>query len=273
MAWKVVGEGKEAKVEVGENGHPLWISDEDGADQIPVEVDWPSALSTISRLNGESKEKREKADGLTTELTKVTDELKLFGELDPKAAQEAIEKLANIDQGALLTADKVESFKTSILSAADAEKTNLIKGYDEKITGFETELSKKDNQIYKLVVSNAFANSPYVKKLQVPVDMVESFFSHYFKVEDGLPVGHLNGNKINSRKNPGNTAVFDEAIEIIVEQYPDKDRLFPGAGGGSGAGGGGNKAMLGLDQIKGMSLAAYEDAKKQGLVPGVNKTG
>ncbi len=271
MAWKVI-EGKEGQAkatEVGENGHPLWIPEEEGADTTPVEVDWASALLTISRLNGENKERREKGELLTTQLTEATDKLKGFGELDPKAAQEAITKLASIDQGDLLTADKVESFKASILQAAQAESANLVKGYDEKIGGLENTVVEKDNQIYKLVVSNAFANSPYVKKLQVPVDMVESFFAHYFKVEEGLPVGHMNGNKINSRKNPGNTAIFDEAIEIIVEQYPDKDRLFPGAGGGSGGQGGSGQGMLGADQIKGMSLAEYEKAKGEGRIPSV----
>lgn len=269
MAWQVAGEGKEAKVGLGENGHPLWIADEEDADETPVEVDWASALQTISRLNGENKERREKGEELTTQLAEAAGKLKGFGDLDPKAAQEAITKLASIDQGDLLTADKVESFKASILQAAEAENVNLVKGFNEKIEGLETSVTERDTQIYKLVVSNAFANSPYVKKLQVPVDMIESYFAHYFKVEDGLPVGHMNGNKINSRKNPGNTAVFDEAIEIIVEQYPDKDRLFPGAAGGSGGQGGGNKGMLGAEQIKGMTLAEYETAKKEGRIPNV----
>lgn len=271
MAWKV-SEGKDgqAKVaEVGENGHPLWIPEEEGADSTPVEVDWASALLTISRLNGESKEKREKAEELTTQLTEVNDKLKGFGELDPKAAQAAITKLESIDQGALLTADKVESFKASILQAAQAENANLVKGYDEKIGGLEKVVGEKDGQIYKLVVSNAFANSSFIKGLNSPVGMVESFFGHYFKVEDGLPVGYINGNKINSRKNPGNTAIFEEAIEIIIDQYPEKDSLFPGTGGGSGGQGGSDKGMLKAEQIKGMSLAEYEQAKEEGRVPSV----
>jgi hypothetical protein len=230
-------------------------------------VDWASALSTISRLNGENKDRREKGEELTTQLAEATGKLEGFGELDPKAAQEAITKLESIDQGALLTADKVESFKASILQAAEAEKINLIKGYDDRIEDLERDVVTGNDQIYKLVVSNAFANSPYIKKLQVPTDMVESFFAHYFKVEDGLPVGYMNGNKINSRKNPGNTAVFDEAVEIIVEQYPDKDLLFPGTGGGSGGQGGGDRVTLGAEQVKGMSLAEYEKAKKEGLIP------
>ena len=267
MPWKLVEGGKEKEIEVGDNGHPLWVSDEEGADQTPVEVDWASALQTISRLNGENKERREKGEELTTQLAETGDKLKLFGDLDPKAAQTAVTKLESIDQEALLTAEKVESFKASILQAAEAEKTNLIKVYDEKVKGLESSVDTGNNQIYKLVVSNAFANSPYVKKLQVPVDMIESYFAHNFKVEEGLPVGYLNGNKINSRKNPGNTAIFDEAIEIIIEQYPDKNSLFPGSGGGSGGGGGGDKTVLNTEQIKGMTLAEYEAAKKEGRIP------
>lgn len=268
MSWKLI-DGKEGKanvVETGENGHPVWIPDEEG-EKTPVEVDWSSALSTISRLNGENKTRREEGETLTGQLKEAKTSLSSFGDLDPKAAKEAITKLASIAQGDLLTADKVESFKASVLQAAQDEKNALVTGYDTKIGDLEKKVEKGNGQIYKLVVSNAFANSPYIEKIQVPRDMVEAFFGHCFKVEDGLPVGYMNGNKINSRKNPGNPAAFDEAIEIIIEQYPDKDKLFPGSSGGSGGqGGGGNHGKMGADQIKDLSLAQYEQAKKDNLI-------
>ncbi len=267
MAWKLEADGK--SITTGESGQPLWVADDEGADKKPVEVNWASALQTISRLNGENKERREKAEELTTQLEEAGGKLKPFDGIDPLAAKEAITKLESIKQGELLTADKVESFKTSILQAAEAEKTNLIKGYDEKLNGFAKSIGEKDAQIYKMVISNAFANSPGVKKFQAPAAMIEAFFGHYFKVEDGEPIAYMNGNKINSRTNPGNAANFDEAIEIIVEQYPEKDKLFPGSRGGSGSAGGSQGGSQGFatgEQVKNMTIQEYEIAKKAGLV-------
>lgn len=43
------------------------------------------------------------------------------------------------------------------------------------------------------------------------------------------------GNPIYSRKNPGELADFDEALEIIISQYPHKDSILRGSGA-SGAG-------------------------------------
>lgn len=149
---------------------------------------------------------------------------------------------------------------------------------DQKFADYEAKITQRDDRARQVLVENAFSNSSFVERLQGPVDMIKNYFSHYFKAEDGLLTGYINGNKINSRKNPGNTASFEEAIEIIVNQLPEKHKLLPrddsGSGGSSAGGssaGGGGKGKLTGEQIKDMSLPEYEKAKKEGRVPGIVK--
>jgi len=43
------------------------------------------------------------------------------------------------------------------------------------------------------------------------------------------------GTKIMSLKDPGSYAGIDEALETLVNEHPDKDRLLKGIDGGGGA--------------------------------------
>lgn len=263
MAWQKTADSK--AVVIGENGNPIWVTEDDK--KSPVEVDWGGALQTIARINAENKERREAAEALTTDNAGLKKLIEAYGEIDPAKAKDAIKKLESIDQGSLLTADKVEQFKTSILQAANSEKERVVKEYDTKVNELTGAVDKKEKEIYKLVISNAFANSAFVKTLVAPVAMVESYFQHCFKIEEGKPIGFLNGNPIHSRKRPGEKASFEEAIQIVIDEHPDKNKLLPGTGGGSGAQGGGNRGgQLSGEAIKNMPLAEYEKAKKEGRI-------
>jgi len=68
-------------------------------------------------------------------------------------------------------------------------------------------------------------------------------------------VGYLGSEKIISKNNYGQLAGFDEALRIIVDQYPMKDAIIR-AGAGGGAGGGGNSQMQG-----GKRTVSKNDAK------------
>ena len=128
------------------------------------------------------------------------------------------------------------------------------------------EQAAKEKEIHKLIISKAFVQSEFAKKLRVPLEMIESFFGQYFRVEDGLPVGYINGHEISSAKNPGNIAPFDEALEHIVEHYPQKHRLYPDDPDGTGSLNGAREFAT-PEEIKKMSLAEYEKAKKEGRIP------
>ena len=71
---------------------------------------------------------------------------------------------------------------------------------------------------------------------QITPDFAEAYFGKYFKIEDGKAVAYIGDNMICSRENPCDPAPMDEALAIIVDQYPMKDRILRSSGAnGSGS--------------------------------------
>jgi len=65
--------------------------------------------------------------------------------------------------------------------------------------------------------------------------MLQARFGQSFKVEEGKVVAYDgSGNKIYSRSKPGETAGFDEALEFLVENYPQKDHILKASGNSGG---------------------------------------
>jgi len=81
-----------------------------------------------------------------------------------------------------------------------------------------------------------FETSKFVtERLTVPVDVALAAFGPAFKVEDGKFVAHdSNGMMLYSYTRPGEAATFDEAMERLVSQYPEKEKILrPAADMGS----------------------------------------
>lgn len=96
-----------------------------------------------------------------------------------------------------------------------------------------------------------FETSKFVtERLNVPVDVALAAFGPSFKVEDGRLVAHdSQGMMLYSYTRPGEAADFDEAMERLVSQYPEKEKILrPAADPGSksqpaGAGGAQQKSL------------------------------
>lgn len=205
-----------------QDGKPVYVHD-DGRE---VAYDIPQTVATITRLNGEAKSHRERAEA--AEATLKTFE----GIKDPKEALKALETMQNLDHKKLVDAGEVERVKTEIIKAAD-----------EKYAPFVEKAEKLERELFAEKVGGSFARSEYVSKnLQIPSDLVQAKFGGAFKVEDGVVVAYDNhGNKILSPSRIGEVANFDEALEVLVSQYPHKDSILKGSsaqgGGAQGAGG------------------------------------
>lgn len=209
---------------VVQNGMPVYVNAE-GKD---VAVDVPGTADTITRLNGEAKSHRERAENAEKAL-------KAFeGIADPAAALEAMKTVANIKDKKLMETGEVDTLKAQI-----------NKAWEDK---FNTEKSRGDTleqQLQSEVIGGNFARSQFIKdKLILPSDIVQAQFGKAFGVEDGKLVAKgPDGNKILSKSRIGEPANFDEAIEYLVENYPNKASILKGtgaAGGGSNGGGGGD---------------------------------
>jgi len=216
-----------------------WKKDDDGnlalVDGNPVYIDGQGAEltvneTTISTLNGESKNHREAKE-------KAEARVKEFDGIDPAKAREALKTVANLDAGDLVKSADVEKLRTEITQEVTATFT------EQMTTANETNKSlTSTNDSLKLDI--AFSGSQFVKdRIAIPQDMFRKTFGDNFKTEDGNIVAYdSSGNKIYSQKNMGQLAGFDEAVEIIVGNYPSKDQILKDAAhSGSGNGGQGGQ--------------------------------
>lgn len=225
---------------VVQDGKPVYVHD-DGK-EVPFDV--ASTVATISRLNGEAKSHRERAEAAETRLRGFD------GISDAEAARKALETVANLDSGKLLQAGKVEELKATERKAAEERLAAASKAHAQELQSLKDANTNLTNTLNAEMIGGSFNRSKLIaEKFAIPVDIVQSRFGQHFKIEDGKIVAHDKaGNLIYSKSNPGNPADFEEALETLVEQYPYKDQILKGdtkAGSGASSSGGKSGASTG----------------------------
>lgn len=207
---------------VQQDGKPVYVKD-DGTE---VAFDVVGTTQTIARLNGEAKGNRERAE-------QAEGRLKTFeGIEDPKKALEALGIVANLDAKKLVDAGEI-----------DKVKGEISKAFQGQLDTANTKAQQLEAQLYAEKVGGAFARSKVIAdKLAIPPDLVEARFGKAFTIEEGRIVAKdQHGNKLYSQANPGELAGFDEALEMLVNQYPHKEQILKSSGAtGGGAQGGGS---------------------------------
>jgi hypothetical protein len=95
------------------------------------------------------------------------------------------------------------------------------------------------------------------EKLSIPADILSATFGDRFKLDGGDIVGYDKaGNKIYSRRRPGEVADFDEALELLINAHPNKDSIMSGgAGNGPGANGRARSNTLSRSSFEGLDSA------------------
>lgn len=210
------------------DGKPVYVHD-DGKE---IAFDAATALSKITALNGEAKGHRERAESAEAKL-------KAFeGIDDAEAARKALDTIKNIDDGKLVAAGKVEEIKAAAKRAAEESVEAARKAHAQELEQTRGERDKYKTQLHSEKIGNAFARSKFIQdKVAVPVDLLQSMFGPRFAVEDdGRLVAKQDGIALPSRNKFGEPAEFDEAIELLVNDYPHRDAILKGTGAnGSGA--------------------------------------
>lgn len=241
MKLKIVEVNGQKLAAIDDAGNPVYVHD-DGKE---IGFDAKGAASRITALNAEAKNHREAKE-------RAEAALKGFEGLDAEKAKAALETLANIDAGKLLDADKVKEIKEAARRSAEEAVAEANKRNAQALAEREAENKTLTSRLHGHMLKSAFGSSKFVQdSLIIPVDIAMSAFGGYFKVEGDEIVGYeADGQtKIYSRKDHGTPAKFEEALEIVVDRYPNKDRVLKAPGGGSGArsgaaGGGGDLSKL-----------------------------
>lgn len=207
MPWKKDAEGNI----VVENGNPMLVH----SDGKEVAIDGDQMVSKIAELNTESAGRRR-------QLRELQEKMKPFETVeDPEdfmdRASSAINTVKNLSDKKLIDAGEVEKVKSEVAKAAQ-----------EKIDAAEKRAADAEDLLNQSVIGGSFEGSKYLKdRLAIPVDMVREKFARHFSVKDGKPVAtDQNGIELYSREKPGELAGFDEAIEMLIDQYPFKDSIL-----------------------------------------------
>ena len=226
-----------------QDGKPVYVKD-DGTE---VAFDALGTTQTITRLNAEAKSHRERAE--TAEKS-----LKGFeGIADPAKALEALQLVANLDAKKLVDAGEI-----------DKVKAEIGKAFQMQLDTANGQAAKLEQQLYAEMIGGSFARSKFaLDKLAIPPDLVQAYFGKAFGIEEGKVVAKdANGNKLYSAANPGELAGFDEALEMLVNQYPGKAHILKGTGasGGGAAGGsqGGGQQKVNFGGSKADRIAAIK---------------
>ena len=233
---------------VVQDGKPVYVHD-DGKE---VAFDAPGTVATISRLNGEAKGHRERAEAAEAKL-------KPFEAItDPAAAVKALGVVKNLDEKRLVDAGE-----------RDKAIAEAVKATEERYAPFVKKAEELEGSLYAEKIGGAFARSKFIaEKVAVPADLLQASFGSRFKIEEGRVVAYgADGNKVYSKSSPGNPADFEEALEIIVDQYPHKTSILKGSGAsGSGASGSnqgvGGKRTITRGQFEAMDPTAKAAAAR-----------
>lgn len=226
MKLKLDADGKP----VFQDGKPVYVAD-DGKE---IAVD-------VGNLFKSTQARAEQNQRVETENKTLKEQLKAFeGITDAQSALKALEVVKNLDAKKLVDAGEVEKVKAE-----------AIKAIEEKYAPISQKAKDLEAQLYSERVGGSFARSKLITdKFAIPPDLVQARFGQHFKIEDGKMVASdANGNKLYSPSRPGELADFDEALGLLVDQYPYKDSILKGTGAsgggasGGGSGGGGTKTM------------------------------
>ena len=240
MPWKMNAEGQ---IELN-GGNPVWVQ-EDGSEAT-------IQGNTVNRLNNENKALRQRAEQAEQAAAP-------FEGLDPVAVKDALDKVAKIDQKQLIDAGKANEVTERIKTEYEAK----LKAATEQAGTLQAKL---DANMRKA----AFASSQFLaERVNLPPDVAEAYFQQYFKVDgDRLVAVGRDGQTIGSKNRIGEDASFDEAIEIILSDHPNRDALLKApAAGGSGMGPAAGRAG-GSQRIKRSDFEKLDAGKQREIAIG-----
>ena len=184
----------------------------------------PEVTPTVEELQAKIKELNAESAQRRIALKTVEEKLKGYEGIDIDTAREALELKALLDSKKIVKPE---------------EQEQITKGFKEKLTTLESKLSEKDDVIRKLLVTNEFSNSDFFnganKKTILNPDIAEGFFGKNFKIEGNKVVGYnAEGLPIMSKENPEKYAGFNEVIETLIKEYPNKDSILSAPLSGDG---------------------------------------
>ena len=249
------------------DGNPVWIYEYGPEKDKEAPVEFGKTLATIQNITKESINRKEKIN----ELKAITAKLEEAGieDLDSYIAdaRQAMETVKNLTDQQQAQAGEMERVKQGIIDSYNRQIESQKEARIKSDAEWQAKLDAKQRAIEDLIIKGSFERSDFIRDQTVMLpEMAYSYFGKQFRVEekDGTLIGYAvdkDGDRIMSLKNPGSFADPAEAIEIIIKEHPQKDRLLRMESSGSGL-----KAPVGKNDPAVNLQTQYKDAKAKGDV-------
>lgn len=266
-------------IKADKEGYPTFTEaiDKDGVlEKVERGADVFHLLDKVPELSTDLKTYKEQVRSMK-ELTSVVKQKGILSD-DDFSSGKANEKLNEWITSAVTAQEKVKNFNDEDMEKVkkiDEMKSQLEKARDEKLKEqkdfYETQLNDKESivqrqtsKINSLMIDDKFSQSKFIKEncSHIPVSVITNTFSKKFKLkeDDGnySVIGYqADGNEIASRTRALEYASFDEALEVMMKEHPDKDYFFGGTIGNGSGNGAGRGSAYSID-------AEIEKARKAG---------
>jgi hypothetical protein len=245
---------------------PIFIN----AEGVEAPFDADTTVANIGRLNGEAKANRIAKEAAEAAFKPFKD----AGITDAAAAAAALQTVTNIGSGELTTAAKVQEIKDAATRSANEAVATATRAAEEKQRVLTEQNTALTQSLNNHIIGGSFAGSKFIaEKLIIPADIAQKVFADRFKVDGGKLVPmDAQGNPIFSATRHGEHADFDEAMQVMVGQYANKDSILKGSGasgggaqGNKGSGGGGKE--MPRAQFLAMAPTAQAAAIAAGTIP------
>ena len=250
LSYKLLAEGK--GIQADEDGNPLVIDD---ANEKEFAIHAIDLYTKIPALQTEARVAREEKQAIQIKFEPFGEQapkdilsiLESFKGIEPQEARDAISTVANLGELDKEKNIEIKQIKEGVADGYKSKMVDIDKAHSQKVEVLQDAIQQKDNVIRDLLIRGAFDRSEFIKERTfLTPDIAYDSFGKYFRVEENgsqvkvVPVNRA-GDPVFSKANPGDHASPEEAIEMIINEYHNKDSILLTNSGGSGAGG--NKSV------------------------------
>jgi len=227
-----------------QDGMPVYTY-EDGTEQ-PLD-----AAATVKNFENKISNLVDEKDRHFNDKKKIEEKLKAYGKIDPETAQKNLKLAKQLEGKQLVDEHGLEQYQKQwteeVTASINEERDTERKQWEAERESYNGKLGNYEKIIYDLAVTNQFSNHPYFSgetpKTFYKPDHAAKIFGDRFKVDIGegkvkvYAVGN-DGKTMLSKKNHGEVATFNEAVELIVQGEAEHHDIFrassrrgPGVGG------------------------------------------
>lgn len=241
MPYKYDAQGNIVTQGEGDKKFPFFVHP-DGREAV---LDGDNTIATIARINGEARAHRVDKEAAEAKLRAFD------GIEDGEAAKKALETVKNLGAGELKTAAQVQEIKDAAARSATEAVAAATRAAEARERALTEEKTKLTADLNNHIIGGSFAGSKFIAdKLAIPADIAQKVFGDRFKVDGGklVPLDPT-GNPIFSATRHGEHADFEEALQVMVNAYPNKEMILRGTGA-SGSGAAPNGGAAGKDLSK-----------------------